>query len=418
MRHPRDRSFFQGSMDRREFLKRSATTGLAFSSLGAFLAACGKAPPANLTPSSSASKLPFPLARPNHPVTWPIYPDNQPIASGLSPESNATFKIYNWDQYIDTTLTKKFGKEFKCKVEISTFASVDEGLSKLHTGQVDFDVYFPDPSLIGKLITAKLLRPLNHDYIPNLKNLWPSLQDPFYDKGSLYTIPYTIYTTGIGWRNDHVKDDIAAMANPYETFWNTAYKGKIHLLDDYRETIGMALLKNGHIDLNTEDQKLVNLAKDDLLKLIPAVNVKLDTNDYQDLPEGGAWLHQSWSGDLVSAQYYLPKGVPVDVLSYWYPPNGGGAIGSDNIVALTSGKNPVLAHEFLNFMLDNDNAYFNMSDFNGYQPPISFINPDNLVSDEVVPANLKSAVVRPDVFDKGYIYLELSPNGDAMWHSA
>ena len=41
-----------------------------------------------------------------------------------------------------------------------------------------------------------------------------------------YTIPYTVYTTGIAWRNDLVPVDIASMQNPYEIFWDTAYKDK------------------------------------------------------------------------------------------------------------------------------------------------------------------------------------------------
>jgi spermidine/putrescine transport system substrate-binding protein len=46
------------------------------------------------------------------------------------------------------------------------------------------------------------------------------------------------------------------------------------------------------------------------------------------------------------------------------------------------------------------------------------INADELVSDGVVPESLKTTVVRPEDFDKGYVYLELSPSGDALWHGA
>ena len=34
-----------------------------------------------------------------------------------------------------------------------------------------------------------------------------------------YTVPYTIYTTGIGWRADKVSEDIAKMDNPWSIFW-------------------------------------------------------------------------------------------------------------------------------------------------------------------------------------------------------
>src|SRR5438876_1069457 len=100
---PRERRPFGGSMSRRAFLRQSAGTAFAVSGAGAILAACGKASNPSLggagatTPSGSASATAggIPLARADHPVTWPIYDDNQPIADGLSPESNATLKIYN-----------------------------------------------------------------------------------------------------------------------------------------------------------------------------------------------------------------------------------------------------------------------------------------------------------------------------------
>ena len=420
MRHPKERSRWNTGMTRREFIRASAGGALALSGAGGLLAACSRASNPNqpIGGSKSSGTSELPLARRDHPVTWPIYPDNMPIASNLSPEKNATLKIYNWEQYIYTKVVKDFAAHYGCKFQISTFSDVDEALAKVRTGQVDFDIYFPDPSLLGKLVVSKLVRPLNHDYLPNLANVWPNLQSPFYDVGSRYTVPYTIYTTGIGWRNDHVPDDIAGMSNPYDIFWNPAYKGKIHLLDDYRETVSMALLKNGITDINTGDSKLIDMARDDLLELVDLVGVKLDTNDYTDLPEGGSWIHQSWSGDLVSAQYYLPKGTSIKALSYWYPPNGGGVVGQDNIAILRTGKNPVLAHLFLNWMLDNKISYSNFVDFNGYQAPMNNVNPDQLVADEVVPRNLISTVVRPSDFDSGYTILELSPSVDAAWHSA
>ena len=105
------------------------------------------------------------------------------------------------------------------------------------------------------------------------------------------------------------------------------------------------------------------------------------------------------------------------MLGYWYPPDGGGLIGSDTIAIPREAKNPVLAHHFLNFMLDNDNAYANFYNFVGYQPPLTSLNPDRLVTDEVVPEHLASTVVREEDFDKGYTLLELAPEVDAVWQN-
>ena len=46
--------------------------------------------------------------------------------------------------------------------------------------------------------------------------MWPSLHSPWYDVGSRYTVPYTIYTTGIGWRADKLPGfNPATLPNPW-----------------------------------------------------------------------------------------------------------------------------------------------------------------------------------------------------------
>ena len=75
----------------------------------------------------------------------------------------------------------------------------------------------------------------------------------------------------------------------------------MYLLDDSRDAPAHMLLKNGITNINTENPEDIELAKNDLKSLIDAVNVKLSTDDYTNLPEGKAWVHQMWSGSAVSA---------------------------------------------------------------------------------------------------------------------
>ena len=66
------------------------------------------------------------------------------------------------------------------------------------------------------------------------------MQDPYYDQGSLYSLPYTIYHTGMAWRTDIVPvepEELAAGSNPYEIFWNADYAGKVGIYDVYREAL-------------------------------------------------------------------------------------------------------------------------------------------------------------------------------------
>ena len=90
------------------------------------------------------------------------------------------------------------------------------------------------------------MQPLNHSYLPNLaKNVWPELQDPFYDRGSRYTVPYVVWSDGIGWRNDKVKEDIAGMDVPWDIFWQSqAYRGQVGILDDKRDALSMPMQRD------------------------------------------------------------------------------------------------------------------------------------------------------------------------------
>jgi spermidine/putrescine transport system substrate-binding protein len=411
MRHPRDR----GRIDRREFLQRSAGAAMALSGSSALLAACSSE--GGDAGGTGTSTAPFELARRDNPVTLPLYNDNPAIAANLEPEAGP-LKIYNWIDYLDKATVKKFAKEFGVKTEITIFNTMDEAVAKLRSGGVDFDVFFPTVDRLGKLVAGKILQPINLSYIPNLEaNIWPQLTSPFYDVGSRYTVPYVIYTTGIGYRIDHVDPPPDEFSNPYDIYFDEKYRGKTYLLDDYREAMCQLLLRNGVTDMNTDDQAALDQVREDLLALTDAVNVKTSVLDYQYVPEGRAWVHEAWSGDFVSAQYYLAKGVETADLGYWFPPDGKGLVGSDTMAIPKAAKNPVLAHHFLNFMLDNDNAYANFYNFVGYQPPLNSLNPDLLVSDEVVPAHLASTVVRPEDFDEGYTLLELAPDVDARWQT-
>jgi spermidine/putrescine transport system substrate-binding protein len=420
MPHPRERRPFDLELNRRDFLKKSAGAAFALSGASAILAACGKGTPAPIgsqPPGTGASSTPsgLLLARPDHPVKWPIYPDNKAIADGLQPEQNATLKLYNWSDYVYKKVVNDFGKKYNCKVELSTFNNMDEAIAKIRTGQVDFDILWPTVDVLGKLIQSKYIRPLNHSYIPNITNVWQEFQNPFYDQGWQYSTPYVVYTTGIAWRVDHVSDDVATMSNPYDIFWNTKYKGKIEILDDYREGISMVLLKHGIKDLNTCDPAQLQMVAQDLSTLSSTTNPLVNVQDYVDLPTGKTWINQAWSGDVVNSQYYGPKGFDPGVLRYWYQPQVAPTF-NDCIVSLTSGKNPVLSHLFLNYMLDYHNAMENFS-WVGYQPPQTKVTADLLIKEQLIPKNLTTSVVPESIWQTGSRELELDPTCDSNWHN-
>ena len=93
------------------------------------------------------------------------------------------------------------------------------------------------------------------------------------------------------------------------------------------------------------------------------------------------------------------------------------AVSNDNLAVLKGAEHPVLAHMFLNYMLDNKVAMKNFS-WNAYQPPMNALEADKLVEDGTVPDNLATAILVQSDFDMGQIPQQLTPDEDKQWLEA
>ena len=219
--HPRegwrdgDRPSIFGPSDsgpsRRNFLRTGRGLRGPARRRGSLLAACGSSG----TSSTGASAIPLP--RPNHPVTWPIFTGNKPIKSGLAPEKDATLKIYNWVAYINQAVRQRLRQEVQLQ---------GPGVDVQHHGRGAGQ----DPQRPGRLRRLhgrhhRRARPAGRAEVHPAAE--PQLH-PEHHAGLArlhrtrsttgkwqYTVPYTIYTTGIAWRKDHVPENPYTMANPW-----------------------------------------------------------------------------------------------------------------------------------------------------------------------------------------------------------
>ena len=381
--------------------------GLAAAALVPLLQACGDSGSAS---GGGAQEIPSP----DNPVRWKLSSVNDAIESGLTPERGSTLRIYNYADYLSPRMLKDFEKKYGVDIRLSTFNDADEALTKIATGNLGFDLYFPSYDSLGRLIQAELLRPLNQDYLTNSGNLWEGFRDPWYDLGAQYTRPYTIYSTGIGWRSDRIPEEAGERENPYDVLWDTQYKGDMAILDDWHTAMGMVLLRNG-LDMNSTDQGDIALVREQLLELGDTMDPRVTIGQYTDIPAGKYGLSQMWSGDAINMQYYLPEGTSPDILRYWFPEDGSGGVDNDLVVCLAQGKNPVAAHVFINDLMDEGIAETNFG-FTGYQPPLTAFTPETLVDKGYVPQNLAGSVVTEKDFETGVPLLQLPAAADAEYH--
>ena len=404
-------------MDRRAFLKLAAGAAAGIAGAGALLAACTDDPTTGVRSSAAGG-----------PITLPFSDANPAIESGLRAEKNATLKVLEWREYLSHSVVEDFAKQHGIEFEVTSFENRDKGASLIQNGGA-FDIFFPTIDQLGSLVAEDLLQPLNHDYIPNIGSLWPQFAPPdgaFYDRGLRYSVPYTVFSTGIGWRSDLVaaRDAPTELDDPYSIYWNPRYRGKVGLYDEYREAIATAILRNGSTEVDTTDPSILGAARTALLSLVDRVDAEFDTEGaYEGLPKGAFAIHQAWSGDILSAGRFgsaYTLGTAGDLRFFW-PDDGRGIVGADLMAVPAKAPNPVLAHRFLNHMLNPGNALRNFA-WNGYQPPVEGVTREALTSrssfgHRIVPPNLANALLSPGDVDRALTLRPLSPSAQNRWLS-
>ncbi len=376
---------------RREFLVRSAQVAALLGVGVPILDACG----------SDAKKKPV----------------KQSIAKGLQPEKGP-LKILNYEAYVSEDVLAAFKKKYGVEVEVTTFVNDTEAEQKLASGAVKVDVFHSiNTSSLPDLTARGILQPLNRDYLTNFGNILAELQNPDYDADAQYTVPYTIYGTGIGYRTDRV-DQAKMEADGWSAFWNSgAHKGKVSILDDQYESLALGMLYKGLNDINTGDKKLLDEAANELKKLSGIANIKINSNGYETIADGTVSMAHTWSGDpIIGVMSYLPEGTEASAVGFWHPKDNY-IVGNDAMGIPASAEHPVLAHHYLNFLLDNDIAETNFT-VNGYLPALTKLDADYLIGKGYVPDHLRSCVPSADERKNALKFGHLTPEVKTLWEDA
>src|SRR3712207_3406203 len=106
---PAERRRPRPQLSRRGLLQGTAWLGVGVGAVP-LLSACND--DAARTAATSGTSAPYPLARPDRPVTLPIKDSNPPIDDGLDPETGGLFQILNYDSYMAPGVMKDFGARY------------------------------------------------------------------------------------------------------------------------------------------------------------------------------------------------------------------------------------------------------------------------------------------------------------------
>ncbi|AGY57376.1 polyamine ABC transporter substrate-binding protein [Gloeobacter kilaueensis] len=247
--------------------------------------------------------------------------------------------LYAWSEYIPPKMLDEFTSKTGIKVNYDTFSSNEELLAKLQAGGKGYDLIIVSDYTVDILKKQQQLEALDPARLPNFKNIDSSFKNPPYDPGNRFTVPYQWGTVGLAVNTRKLQRPITRWAD----LWDPAFKGKVVLLDDEYEVLGMALQSLGY-DKNTKDPSQLRAAQAKLLRLRP--NIKLFDSDSPKtaLLSGEAWLGMVWNGEAALAQREDPA------IRYLCPQEGCG-IWHDNWAIPKGASHKEAALAFINFSL-------------------------------------------------------------------
>lgn len=267
-----------------------------------------------------------------------------------------TLKLYNWGEYMGENLINEFEKEFGVKVITEYFDSNEMMYTKLQAGD-SYDVLVPSDYMIQRMMNDGMLQKLDHSLLPNLSELAEGVQNLPYDPDNTYSVPYFWGSVGIVYNHNNV-DPAVVEAQGYEILRNTDYKGRIYVYDSERDSFMMALKALGY-SMNTENEAEIQEAYEWLLDMNNTMAPIYVTDEVIDgMINGNKDIAVVYSGDATTI---LEEN---EDMSFWMPKEGTN-LWSDAMVIPANAENPLLAHEFINYVLTYE-ASMDNSEYVGY----------------------------------------------------
>ena len=278
-------------------------------------------------------------------------------------------RVYNWSDYIDEALLKKFTAETGIELIYDVFDSNEVLETKMLAGSSGYDVVVPSGTFLSRQIQAGAFQKLDISKLSNIHNVWDDInaRTAIYDPGNEYSINYMWGTTGIGYNVGKVKEALGdnAPANSLSLIFDPANMEKlkncgVYFLDAPAEIIPAALKYIGE-DPDSHDIDVIKKVEPILTAVAPYVQ-KYHSSEYINaLANGDICVAFGWSGDILQARDRAAEadnGVEVE----YAIPSEGALMWFDQMAIPVDAPNPDAAHKFINFILDAQN----MADASNY----------------------------------------------------
>lgn len=393
-------------MGRSAFTRRSMIRGAGLAGTAAFLAACGiqgtddatSGDDAAAGDTAAADAPAEDLSDTEKKLVWSNWPEYLDVDDD-NPSVNPTLDRFREETGIDVTYIEDVNDNDQY------FAKVQPQLAAGQT--IAADTFIVTDWMVAKLIRLGYLQEIDHGNIPNIKNLNPELKDVGFDPGRKMSITWQSGFAGISYNPD-------VTGKPVETIdqllTDPDLKGKVTLLTEMRDTMGLVLLDMGYDCSDFTDEQF--------MKAIEKVQAAVDSgqiraffgNDYaQGLVNGDIAACMAWTGDVVQLQPDNPN------LQYVLP-EAGAPLWSDNFVIPKGAKHKKNAELLINYYYQPDVAA-EVADWVNYISPVEGAKEALLEADPEVADN---PLIFPseEIMSRAQVFMPLDEDQEERYSAA
>jgi spermidine/putrescine transport system substrate-binding protein len=373
--------------------RRSLFRGAGAVALGSLLAACGTS---GTAPTSAGDRAADDRSDQEKVVNWSNWPEYIDVddATGEHP----TLAAFTKSTGIKVNYTEDYNDndEFFAKVRPQLSGGQDTGR----------DVWCSTDWLVARLIRLGWVQELNRANVPNADNLQDNLRDVQFDPGRKYSLPWQSGFTGIGFNPDATGGRSVDSIDQLLT--DPALKGRVALLTELRDTVGMVLLAMGKDPADFDDADY-EAAIGELQKAKDAGQFRGFTgNDYTSgLASGEIAACLAWTGDVVQLKADNPS------LGYTLPDTGH-MLWSDNFVIPNQAQHKKNAERLIDYYYD-PTVMAQVADYVNYIPPVKGTKEELVAADPEVAGN---PLIFPgeDVLAASHVFRGLSEDEETRYN--
>jgi len=371
-----------GRTTRRRFLGGSAAAAAGLTLGSSLLAACGSDSDTSSTTTDAGGPASGTLRISN----WPLY-----MADGFV----AGFQTASG-------ITVDYKEDFNDNEQ--WFAKVKEPLSRKQ--DIGADLAVPTTFMAVRLHQLGWLNNINHDAVPNIKNLRTDLLEASVDPGREFSAPYMSGLVGIAYNRAATGRDLTTI----DDMWDPAFKGRVSMFSDAQDGLGMIMLSQGNSPENPTTES-VQQAIDLVREQKDRGQIRRFTgNDYaDDLAAGNVAVAQAYSGDIVQLQADNPD------LQFVVPETGATTFVDTMVIPYTT-QNQKAAEAWIDYVYDRAN-YAKLVSFVQYIPVLSDMTEE---LEKIDPESANNPLINPpqSVLDKAKGWAALTDEQTQEYNTA